>query len=260
MTMDLKELQHRFKHHLFGQESPIAQHIVSDKLSSEFRLGIYANAYMSRLIEVLENDYPVLHTLMGQATFYELCHAYIQQYPSTNSSLRWFGQHLPRLLTQVEPYKYKPYLAEMAVFEWTLVNAFNASDQSPIAESEVAQVPPDKWPVLSFGFHPSVHSFEYEWNILPIWQAHKANKPLVSPEELPQPETCLVWRQNLKTMFRTLEPDEARMFAAAQQGDNFSELCEQLSLYINDAEQIPLRAVSLLKTWISQGLLADISY
>ncbi|WP_455209822.1 HvfC/BufC N-terminal domain-containing protein [Kaarinaea lacus] len=258
--MDLKELQQNFKHHLFNQESPMVEHIVSDELSSAFRLGIYANAYVARLLEVLENDYPVVGMLLGDDEFYELAQAYIQQYPSTYTSLRWFGQNLASLLLEVAPYYNTPCLAEMAKFEWALVDAFNASDQRPITENDIAQVPPDQWPSLSFIFHPSVFSVTYQWNILPIWQAHKVGKPLPEPCLLPQMETCLVWRQDLKTMFRTLEADEAQMFAAAQQDANFSQLCEQLSQYIDDAEQIPLRAVSLLKTWLSQGLISDLRY
>jgi hypothetical protein len=256
--MELKDLQKNFKRHLFNQESPIAQHIVSDTLSSAVRLGIYANAYVSRLLEVLENDYPVLHTLLGDEAFYELGQAYIQRYPSTYASLRWFGQHFPLLAQKRSPYSKNPWIAEMAEFEWALVDAFNASDEPPITENDVAQVPPDQWPEICFVFHPSVRSVTYHWNILPVWQAHKAAKPLPAPEKLPQPETCLVWRQNLKTLFRTLEVDEAQMFVAAQQGANFSQMCELLSEWIDDAEQTPLRAVGLLKTWISQELLVDI--
>jgi hypothetical protein len=258
--MDLKNLQQNFKHHLFGHASPIAQHVVNDKLSSEFRLGIYANAYVSRLLEVLENDYPVLQTLLGEEAFYDLGEAYIRQYPSTYASLRWFGQHLSGYIREVAPYHRDPWLAEMAVFEWALVDAFNSSDQSSVSESDVGQVPPDQWPELGFTLHPSVHSFTYHWNILPMWQAHKEGKSLPKPEKLSQSETCLVWRQNLKTLFRTLENDEALMFAAARQGANFSQMCEQLSECIDDAEQLPLRAVSLLKTWISQELVADLKY
>jgi hypothetical protein len=258
--MDLKNLQQNFKHHLFGHASPITQHIVNDKLSSEFRLGIYTNAYVSRLLETLENDYPVLQVLLGDPAFYELGEVYIKQYPSTYASLRWFGQHLPVFIKEVAPLDTDPWLAEMAVFEWALVDAFNASDQPSITESDVGQVTPDHWPVLGFEFHPSVHSFAYHSNILPMWQAHKEGKPLPKPEKLPQSETCLVWRKNLKTLFRTLEADEAHMFAAAQRGANFSEMCEQLSEWVDDAEQIPLRAVSLLKMWLSQELVTDLKY
>jgi hypothetical protein len=258
--MNLKQLQQNFKNHLFNQDSLITQHIVSDQLSSEFRLGLYANAYTTRLVEVLEGDYPVLQTLMGEDAFLELCHAYIHTHPSTYPSLRWFGQHLAEFVKQCRPDTDEAYLAELATFEWVLVDAFNASDQPAVGENEVARIPPDKWPVLSFEFHPSVHSFQYQWNVLPVWQSHKQRKALPSPEKLPQLQTCLVWRQDLKTLFRTLEPDEARLFAAANQGDNFSQLCEILSEWMQDAEQIPLRAVSLLKAWISQELVADIKY
>ena len=261
--MELKELQKQFKSHLFAQESCIAQHIVSDKLSSEFRLSIYANGYISRLMEVLENDYPVLKGLLGDDLFYELCQQYIAQYPSTYASLRWFGQHMPAFLQLAESCQHAPYLAELAQLEWTLVNAFNAADEVCIQESDVAQVPVEKWPELSFVFHPSVHAFSYQWNILPIWQAHKDQKPLSDAQQLSSPETCLVWRRELNTLFRTLEGDEALLFSAAREGASFSQLCEILSEHLpeeQDPQHIPLRAAGLLKTWIAAALLTDLKY
>ena len=260
MSVDLQTLQQGFKRHLFNEKSPIVEHIVSDELSSEFRLGIYAGAYVARLLEALENDYPVLQTTVDEQAFYDLGEAYIKQHPSTYTSLRWFGQYLPMFLTEAAPYNKDPWLAEMAVFEWALVDAFNASDQPSITENDVGRIPPDQWPVLGFEFHPSVQCFNYEWNILPMWQAHKEGKPLPKSQKLSQPEACLVWRQNLKTLFRTLEEDEAQMLTAARQGANFSQMCEQLSQYIDDAQQIPLRSVSLLKTWLSQGLVTGLKF
>ena len=253
--MDLKQLQQNFKQHIFDQDSNIARHIVSDALSGDFRLGIYANAYVSRLIEALESDYPVLRAMTGETAFYDLCRVYIQQHPSTYTSLRWFGKDLPEFLKNTD----ELFPAEMAGFEWALVDAFNAADQSNVTEGDMAQVAPEKWPELRFEFHPSVRIVQFQWNILPIWQAHKENRVLPAPEKLPESETCLLWRQELKTQFRTLESDEAAVLSAAQQGANFAELCEQLALNSDYPEEVALRAVGYLKTWLSQGLIAGLT-
>jgi hypothetical protein len=261
--MELKELQKQFKSHLFSQQSNIAGHIVSDNLSSEFRLSLYANGYVVRLIEVLENDYPVLKEFLGEEAFFELCRLYIARHPSKFASLRWFGQHLPAFLRGEAPYDQTPYLAELAQLEWTLVDAFNASDQVSIEEGDVARVPVEKWPELSFAFHPSVHVFSYYWNILPLWQAHKEQKPFPDVEKLPAQESCLVWRRQLNTFFRTLPKDEAELLGAACQGADFSQLCELLSedmREIQDPQEIPMRAASLLKTWIADTIVTELRY
>lgn len=260
MNITLKDLQQNFKNHLFSLDSAIADHIVSDKLPADFRLAIYANGYVARLVETLEGDYPVLSTLLDEASFFPLCQSYIAKHPSTYTSLRWFGRHLPGYLREHEPYKDEPYLAELAEFEWALVDAFNASDKASIAENDMAQVPVEKWPEVSFTFHPAVRTCQYQWNIIPIWQAHKDQRPLPKPQKLPKSETCLIWRQDLKTLFRTLPTDEAIAITAARDGANFSQLCEQLSAHAQDPEQIPFRAASLLKTWIAGAMVSGISY
>jgi hypothetical protein len=261
--MELKELQKQFKSHLFSQESNITQHITSDNLSSEFRLSLYANGYITRLIEVLEKDYPTLKGFLGEDAFYELCEQYIAQHPSTRASLRWFGQHMPRLLRGMEPYNQSGYLAELAELEWTLVDAFNAADQDCIGESDVAQVSPEKWPDLSFKFHPSVHIFAYQWNVIPLWQAHKDSQPFPETQALSAPATCLVWRRDLNTLFRTLEADEALLLSAACGGANFSQLCEILGDHMEDGsdpQQIPLRAAGVLKTWLDAEMVTGLNY
>jgi len=261
--MELKELQKQFKSHLFAQESNIVRHIVSDKLSSEFRLSLYANGYVTRLIEALENDYPVLKEFMGEDSFYELSQGYIARHPSTYASLRWFGQHMPAFLRTAESYSQTPYLAELADLEWTLVDAFNAADQESIEESDVARVPVEKWPVLSFGFHASVHAFSYQWNILPLWQAHQNSQPFPKVQQLSTPHTCLVWRRELKTLFRTLDEEEAVLFNAARDSATFSQLCEILSdqmAQAQDPQQVPMRAAGLLKTWIAAGMVTDLIF
>lgn len=258
--MQLKELQQAFKQHVFSGDNAVTDSIVSDKLSSEFRLSLYANAYASRLIETLEKDFPVVMTMLGEITFYELCQGYIQKCPSVFTSLRWFGKNFAEYLRETAPYREHDYLIDMARFEWLLVDAFNAADQPSIGEADIAQVPPQSWPDLSFRFHPSVHTMPYRFNIIPIWQAHKGQKQLPVPEVLPGTTACLVWRHDLKTLFRTVEEDEFRLLQAALDGATFSQLCELLIDSCDTQEQIPLRAASLLKAWISEGLIAELSY
>jgi hypothetical protein len=60
--MRLAELQHQLQRDLLGGESTIAGAIVdAPPLPVQARLGIYRNAYRARLIEALDEVYPILH-------------------------------------------------------------------------------------------------------------------------------------------------------------------------------------------------------
>jgi len=51
-------------------------------LSVADRLGIYRNAYRVRLIEALDDTYPVLHALLGDEVFIALSWEFVADHPS----------------------------------------------------------------------------------------------------------------------------------------------------------------------------------
>ena len=70
---NLCELQQQFQNYLLGQSQLIELDIVNTKtVSAKTRLNIYGDAYTSRLLEVLEEEFPGLHTLLGDQCFYEM--------------------------------------------------------------------------------------------------------------------------------------------------------------------------------------------
>jgi len=205
-------------------DAAIAEHIVSTHdLGHDLRLAIYSNAYTSRLIESLQQDYEILHALLGDEQFADLAQRYIEYYPSRFYSLRWFGQYMAQFIADTAPYDDQPFLREMAVFEWSFINAFDAEDVSIVTENEAAQIPPESWPGLGIQFHPSLQLFEYHWNILPVWKAIKNDNTVPAVTRLDTPNHCAVWRYDLKTHFRTVESLEAQLMLLVTEGCvNFS--------------------------------------
>ena len=95
----LHELQTRFQAYLETGDDAIEQDIVSSAdARAEHRLAVYYNAYRIRLIDCLAVDYPALAKLVGRDAFEDLALAYLQRFPSTHPSVRWFGRHLPVFL------------------------------------------------------------------------------------------------------------------------------------------------------------------
>lgn len=258
-SVTLKDLQADFKQYLMSGQSGIRERISNNgSLGADFRLNIYANAYVLRLEEALENDFEALAALLGEQDFFDLCQAYIKQHPSTFTSLRWFGQYMSDFLKQTPPYNTQQHMIELAMFEWNLVDAFNAGQSKTVTEQMMAELGPERWPDLVLEFNPSVQLCQYSWNIIPIWQAMRQEQPMPAPEPLDQMHYCLIWREDLKTRFRTLEADEALLLPLAYDGANFSVLCEKLSHVASD--EVALRAVMCLKTWINAGLIAALKH
>lgn len=267
MQPPLKDIQAAFKRHLMLHDDSdntgckIVEHIVdTGRLAGSARLAIYGNAYYARLIEALEQDYEALHVLLGDEEFTRLCEGYIKTYPSRSPSLRWFGRHMGGYLGQQQPYRNYAYLKELAEFEWTFIETFDAEDAPVVSQDAAARVPAECWPELAITLHPSVHWFRYYWNILPLWKAASKDGEMPDPVELRDGEVCIVWRQGLMTQYRTLDGDEVIFVNGVQAGKNFAELCEALAEQGTAAEEVALRAAGILKTWLASGMISQLHY
>lgn len=257
---NLQNLQASFKRFLFEQDNGISSHIIStENFNNNTRLAIYGNAYHSRLVEALANDYPAIKFLLGADDFEVLGLAYIKVHPSTFYSLRWFGQHLAQFLANHKIYARQTYLAELADFEWAFVNAFDARDCKVLEIKDAATLPPDAWPTLQIVFHPSVWVVSCSWNCLSIWQAMKNKMRVPKPELLNNKVSYLIWKQGLNTKYRSLEPDEAAALSLVENGANFADLCSALNQQL-ETDETALRAASLLKTWLADDLIIRIDY
>ncbi len=266
--ISLQQLQSEFKQYLFDDDDDkIAAHVVgTTSVSTDVRLWLYSNGYYARLVEALENDYPVLSVFLnketGEERFVTLCHEYTRAHPSTYFTLRFFGQYFARFLRNHADYKSKRHLIELAEFEWSFIEAFDAADKEPITENDIASIPPDAWLALKMTLHPSIQRVKHTQNVVAIWRAVKDKKSLPNVEELATADHYLIWRDvsTIKTQYRYLAPDEAIALRVVAGGGSFVAVCEALTGVIEDENQVPLRAASLLKTWVVAGLITEITW
>ena len=77
------------------------------------------------------------------------------------------------------------------------------------------------------------------------------------PSGPPQPVQWLLWRQNLKNYFRSMDEDRERCARRRARGQTFAEICAALTDGCAE-EEIPLRAATLMGTWADSGLIVGI--
>ncbi len=271
----LRRLQEDFQGYLLTLDERMNPHVLgSPQVSAAERLTIYASAYRLRLLEALGTDYPGLHTVLGDDEFDAMGRAYIAAHPSAYFSLRWFGDRMSEFLRSTEPYSKYPVFAEMAAFEWAKSDAFDAVDSAVAGINDMAAIPPDAWPGLTFTPHASLRRLDLRWNVPMVWKAIDAAQgrgsvaggrmPVATAgqeppalEENDYPIAWLVWRQDLLTYFRSLNVDEAWALDAMQRGETFAAICEGLTEWI-DAQNVALHAAGILKQWLDDGLIRAI--
>lgn len=257
VVSDLDRLQRQFQDYVVRGARDIERAIDATGSDAGERLAIYAEAYRLRLIEALETDFVALRAFVGN-DFAAIARAYIDAHPSTHPSLRHFGRHLPDFLARDPRYQAQPVLADLAAFDWALTEAFDAPDATVLTIDTLAALPPEHWAGMRLRPHPSLVRLDLYWNTAALWNAADAGTPLPAAECARHPIAWAVWRQDLRTYFRSLPTPEAWALDAVRAGRDFAAVCEGLCEWIEPA-QAAAHAAGLLKQWIIDGMLSDIA-
>lgn len=260
----LADLQSDFQSFLLdGNERMLSRVTGTAKVGTEQRLAIYYDAYRLRLLEALTSNYPVLRAWIGDEEFEKAGIAYLATHPSRHFSIRWFGHRLPEFLAATESWSGTPFLAEIASLEWALSETFDAENGTIMAIEDMARIPADAWPDMRMQFHPAMRRLNLRWNVPIIWKAVSRNfdvekntdschgetsatpaagkerheetvvADVPSPQAGEYPQSWLIWRQDLKTYFRSLSVDEAWALDVARSGECFAAICEGLCEWID---------------------------
>jgi hypothetical protein len=252
----LAKLQRDLQRHVLEGDAAIAAAVNgTPAVPAATRLGVYSNAYRIRLTDALGDNMPNLRAFLGEDGFGAVAARYIDEHPSQFASIRWFGDRLARELERSHPGQ--PWLAELARWEWALAASFDARDASPIGIDALDTVAPGDWGDLRLEFHPSVQQLDLSTNAQALFKALSGEQSPPAAAILDKPQPWLLWRQDLKTQYRSLEPDEAAALAAVRGGGTFAEMCEALCEW-HEADEVPLLAAGMLKRWIVEELVVGL--
>lgn len=253
MSTALSDLQKKFQARLLAGAREIDSHLND---GGPF-MKAYDHAYRARLVEILTEDFEGLHTLLGDEQFFATLGEYVDAHPSTTRSVRWLGRHLPDWLRQHAKWNGHPEVASMAAFEWMIGLAFDAPDARPIGVENMGTVPPEAWPMLTFTFHPALHTAILDADVSAFYQAVKAETdPDAPPPRYEAPVTWAAWRdpETMIVTYRALDTDEAYALAAAEGGQTFDAICERVADH-TEADEAAVRSAGLLRVWVESGWL-----
>lgn len=257
--MPLLALQREFQDYVLSGRNAILERVEPGRLANhERRLSVYYDAYRSRLVEVLGNDFEALAAVLGQDSFGSACLHYVEATTSEFRNVRWYGGELGPFLSRTPPWSEQPWLADIARFEWTLTVAFDSADAPHVTFEDLAALPGDAWGALAFRLHPSVQLVELRANAPAIRMALDAAQPLPALEFSPEPVSWLVWRKGLSPHFRSLSTPEAWALRAARDAAAFPAICEGLCEWL-EQDQAAAAAAAWLRSWVDDEVIADLT-
>lgn len=252
------QLQNQFQSYLLNDSDDFSNEVIgTKKASKEVRLEIYKNSYKLRLQEALGESYSALRRYLGSNPFDKLCVEYIHQFPSSFRSIRWYGDQLPLFLKSHKKYIKMPHLSELALLEWKSALVFDAANAPVLQLADMATLTPDLWPNVKFKIHPTVQRIDLFSNTVPIWEALCDDKEPPALMNHSKPIAWVLWRESLISKFVSIPEDEACALDAILSNKTFSEMCEKLCEFVSEKDA-GNRAASLLKGWITTGLIESI--
>lgn len=222
----------------------------SATLSPEARVDIYANMYFYRILDSLKEDFSRVLRVIGEANFHNLITAYLAKSPPNSFSLRNVGRRLPDFLKHHPLARKWPHLSDLARYEWTLIEIFDAADAPPLIRDDLARISPEKWGGLRLRLIPAASLRRFLFRIETI-SDKKANKPKPVAKK---PVTLLVWRKDFRVYSRPVDGLEEKLLKKLGKGITFGALCE--AVVRSEAGKNPtLTMGKFLERWINDGLV-----
>ena len=249
--MKLAQLQQSFQDHVLRGDPRIAHEICGDeRFPVSLRLAIYTEAYGARLIEVLAETFPAVQAALGQESFARRVAEFARDHPSRFRSARAYGEELPRWLGAQLSGSRAQGMVDLARFEWTMADAFDAADQVALSAASLAGVAPEQWPQLRFVYSPTLRRLRVTSNCVAWWRFACAQAPRPSRWRSTCAQEWLVWRQELAVFYRRLSRAETAALDAGLAGATFAQLCERLPG--------PAVAAAMLQGWFNAGLIMGV--
>jgi len=200
------------------------EHVItrSRALDSVSRLGIYANAYYTRLFEVLAAEYPALAYALGTDLFHQFALGYLQRHPSTSYTLAHLGSHFPEDLAATRPPRdagstqpdWADFLIDLARLERTYSEVFDGpgvEDAMLLTAADLAAVNSEQWANARLTLVPCVRLLELRFPVHTYATAARRGEAPAPP--VPEATRLVITRREYVVRRAAVSPPE---FAALQ--------------------------------------------
>jgi hypothetical protein len=197
--LDLSVAQRWFQEGVLERATARAASMIlpSRTLRAEQRLAIYVDAYMARLVEALEEDFPAVARLLGHRAFHRLCRDYLEAHPSRCYSLNPLGRKLPEFL--------KPGAArDLARVEVAMSEVFDADPGEALTPADFGKITPGKFAGLRLAFVPTFRLLELDHDVNGYIDAVRQERRTIPPLRRRRAWVAVyrkefqVWRMDLK--------------------------------------------------------------
>lgn len=172
------------------------------------RFGIYRGNVLAGLVRALEERFPVVRRLVGDAFFAALAEAFVARHPPASPVLLAYGDEMPRFVAGFAPVATLPWLADVAALEVARGQAYHAADAPTLSPAVFARLGAADLLDMRLSLHPSVSVLRSIHPVASIWRCNALGDGDMSDLAW-QPEDALVVRSGLELRTDRLASGEA---------------------------------------------------
>lgn len=263
----LRETEEFLVHAITGPETPaatMARYVTPGaRMSATERLGVYRGGYVSRLVECLRDDYPVLAQALGDPGFFELARDYVEKHPSTSPNLNFYGAKFAsfcRTSHALSTDDAREFYAELAQLEWALVEVLHEPTCSLPDITALLSLPPEAWATARFIKADALRVLHFDYPVDAYFQPCFAGD---DPPPIPTPSASAVavYRSD-KTLWRmSLTPAMLVVLTPLLGGKTIGEALQTIEEEVTDEAWLTEIGQSLgmwFREWTSAGFFARI--
>lgn len=185
------------------------------------RLAVYRNNVVVGLIDALVERFPVCLRLLGMDFFRAMAKSFVRASPPRTPILAEYGEDFAAFISEFEPARDLPYLADVARLEWAVGRAYHAADAPPLPLEAARKIPMDVLGEAIFTLHPSAQLVCSRFPVLSIWTTNMFDAT-VQDVRLDRGEDVLVLRPHLEVAAYLLPMGGFPFVAALARGETLS--------------------------------------
>jgi len=242
----------------------------SVKRTSIQRLEVYANAYYARLLECLQNVFPVLTKTLGEELFHQFALHYLQRYPPTSYTLDRLADHFVQHLEETRPADdnaahegtpaWPDFIIDLARLEWHIDQVFDGpglEERSPLTPARLRGINPDDWPQARLIVAPCLRLLSFRFPVNDFFSAVRSDEH--SPLPQPRPQFVALTRRDYVVRRIELTQTQHDLLLALTGGTPVGEAIARAAAGVDDMEEFSVALGAWFQEWAAAWMFEDVA-
>ena len=238
----------------------------SQARTSVERLEVYGNAYFSRLLECLQEQYPALVQALSAEVFDQFALDYLINCPPHSYTLNHLSDRFTEFLQSTRPVQepdaepdWADFLIDLARMEEAIEAVFDGpglEQESPLTGQQLQKISPDVWTECHLIPSPALKLLAFQFPINDYFTAYRADEE----PEFPQPEEtflALHRREYIVRRFPLTAPQHT-LLQAIIAGENVGAAIAAAAELAEDWDQLVRQLREWFFQWCAEGFFRSV--